>query len=231
LIFLNKIEGDDEMKVVMKRPELLAIIIAIILGSLWYISFSETSLQFTRELVEVKLNDINNNFASVVGIYEFYNDGVRKINFPIGFPFIVDKDCEFPPEIKIEYAPIENSPESVSEYGEMSLDLTSLEYKRKGKIVVFALPVEPKKKVVVKISYKQKVHTNNYTYITTTALLWNKPIKEAIFKIEYPESIKNVKSNYTKTGESKMNDKFFIYTYQLFEFVPNEDFKIQWEKD
>jgi hypothetical protein len=231
LIFLNKIEGDDEMKVVMKRPELLAIIIAIILGSLWYISFSDTSLIFARELVEVKLPDTNDNFVSVVGIYEFHNESSKRINYPIGFPFVVDKDCEFPSEVKIEFASIENSPESVSEYGEMSLDLTSLEYKRKGKLVIFVLPVESKKKVVVKISYKQKVHTNNYTYITTTALLWNKPIKEAIFKIEYPESIKNVKSNYTKTGKSKMNDKFFIYTYQLFEFVPNEDFKIQWEKD
>jgi len=218
------------MKIVIRKPELLAIIIAIILGSLWYISFSETSLQFTRELVEVKLNDINNNFASVVGIYEFYNDGVRKINFPIGFPFIVDKDCEFPPEIKIEYAPIENSPESVSEYGEMSLDLTSLEYKRKGKIVVFALPVEPKKKVVVKISYKQKVHTNNYTYITTTALLWNRPIKEAIFRVEFLKSIKNVRSNYKIAKENMIDDKCIIYTYEFIDFVPKEDFQIKWEK-
>ena len=219
------------MKVMMKRPELWAILIAIILGSLWYISFSETSLHFTRELVEVRLNDIDNNFVFVVGIYEFYNSGVRKVNFPIGFPFVVNEECEFPPEIKIEYAHIDTSPESVSEYKEMSISLTSLEYKRKGKLVVFVLPVESKGKVFVKISYKQIVRKNNYTYITTSALLWNKPIKEAMFKIEFPESIKNVRSNYTKTDESKMNDKFFIYTYQLAEFVPNEDFKIQWEKD
>ena len=219
------------MKVVMKRPELLAIIIAIILGSLWYISFSDTSLIFARELVEVKLPDTNDNFVSVVGIYEFVNESSKSMNYPIGFPFVVNEECEFPPEIKIEYAHIDTSPESVSEYKEMRVDLTSLEYKRKGKLVVFVLPVESKGRVIVKISYKQMVRKNNYTYITTSALLWNKPIKEAIFKIEFPESIKNVKSNYIKTDGSKVNNKSFIYTYQLAEFVPNEDFKIQWEKN
>jgi len=219
------------MKVVMKRPELLAIIIAIILGSLWYISFSDTSLIFARELVEVKLPDTNDNFVSVVGIYEFVNESSKSMNYPIGFPFVVNEECEFPPEIKIEYVHIDTSPESVSEYKEMRVDLTSLEYKRKGKLVVFVLPVESKGRVIVKISYKQMVRKNNYTYITTSALLWNKPIKEAIFKIEFPESIKNVKSNYIKTDGSKVNNKSFIYTYQLAEFVPNEDFKIQWEKN
>ncbi len=219
------------MKSLVKRPEFWGVLLAIILGSIWYVSFSEPKLLFTRELVEITLPDKDAESVLLTGIYEFYNDGDRNFKFPIGFPFVIDEDCEYPLDIKIEYAPIEKNPESVSEYKKMSLDFEPLEYKKRGKIVVFPLPVEGEKYAVLKISYSQKIHNTKYTYITTTTQLWKELIKEAIFKLKFPKSIKNVKSNYKRIEESVVDDEYSIHTFQFKDFLPEEDFQIEWSKN
>jgi len=165
-------------------------------------SNSQTPLQFLKERVHVKLSD---GQATVKGWYYIRNGLPQSQDVFLYYPFAINEHQGPPVEVKISEPVLEKSVQGFS----------------------FLVHLNPCRARWVKVSYKQPLYGEQFTYILTTTARWGRALEQASFRIKVPVGWEDVSVSYPADrvrtqGTSK------IYTIKRRDFLPKQDLEVRW---
>lgn len=157
-------------------------------------------IDFFKEDVIIEVLD---GRVRVTGIYFFENLTQIGKRIKFYYPFPVDSNHHYPDTISLSYP-----------------------YKKDSAGVFFSISLRPNSIDSFKITYEQQIENPFFRYITTTTIVWKRPIKEARFTIVAPETV-SLRTNYS-FSERKNIDEYWLYLIQIKDFFPEEDLIITW---
>ena len=183
------------------------LIIVLILGL--FADLKSQQIDFFSESLTFRLQD---GSFEVEGLYYMRNNTDAEIIQTLFYPF---------PDVK-RYGKI--SFVSIIKEGETnSLLRNQTEYG-----AVFNITLKAKEEAAYHIRYIQELKTTEAKYIITTTQVWKKPFEEANYQIEYPLSMKLVKSS-IEPDTTFQSGNLNIYRWNRKNFMPTVDFEFRYE--
>ena len=178
----------------------LLLLIFVFLGSL---VLAQYNLSFTSEYIDFNLDA---NYFTINGVYNFRNEAAKPINKKIAFPF-AGSAAEVDSVRIVNLNTLENIP-----------------FKRNKELVFFYLLVPSDDSVAVNIFYGQHTAKTN-RYILKTTKSWGKPLKEAVYNLTVNNELKvskiSMKPDSTNAGSVSM-----MYYWHKQNFEPFVDFEV-----
>jgi hypothetical protein len=169
---------------------------------------SALPVEFVRERIAI---DIEPEWVTVTGKYEFRCHDRLGEQFRILYPFPVDEHHGFPEEI------------TVSQPGGAAISCIG---DRKANAVRFAVNLLAKPEFTV--VYRQRITAPAARYILTTTAAWQKPLERAVFIVSLPESLQPVSFSYEPDRVRRVN-KRKIFEIERRNFLPDRDLSIVWK--
>ena len=159
------------------------------------------NLQFYRQDMTFEIKD---GFFYVDGIYNFCNNGDKKIQQVLFYPFPLDSAFGEVDSINV-FDINANSQNIIANLTEKGFN--------------FKLALNPYEICKYKISYRQKLLKNKAEYILVTAQKWGKPFDYAFYKLITPAWMKMISISYNPDSIKQINNKV-IYYWNEKDFVP-----------
>jgi len=183
----------------------------IILSSLiisFKIALAQT-LQFSSEAIEITISD---GYAVVNGDYTFNNISENEINRTLFYPFPVSQSYPFPDSIFISDKNNKKIPFIKSSSG-----------------IYFSINIPSDSETAIKISYYQKLNSDEMKYILTSTQKWKHPLQKAEYKILLPKEFNliNLSLKPDKENSDLINN---IYIINKQNFMPERDLIITWAR-
>lgn len=165
-------------------------------------------LQFSEERIEIKIYD---GYAIVNGNYSFKNNSIQMLNRTLFYPFPVSESFPYPDSIYIF-----NYNEAVS-------------FSKSSTGIYFSITVLTDSVTSVRISYRQKINSDEMKYILTSAQQWKKPLQKAEYIISLPLEFE-LQSLSLNPYEIESNTTNNIYYINKNNFMPETDLIITWAR-
>ena len=177
---------------------------AVILGLIPFPQTGNSSLHFSEEYIEFRLDK---NIFTVNGDYLFVNPGNRVISKTIMYPFPVDISLI----------------DSVHVFNKQSG--TFLPLKKERRDVRFNILLAPRDSLKLNIFYRHQQRSDTLIYILTTTKNWRQALRKAEYSFESdPEvSIKSFSYKPDKISGGQGHKRYFWIRHQ---FMPEKDFLI-----
>jgi len=169
------------------------------------------SLQFYREDISFEIKEA---FFYVDGIYNFCNNGNKKIQQVLFYPFPLDSLYG---EVDYVY---------VTDFNSGSKNIIT---NKSEKGFYFEINLAPYGINKYRISYRQMLLKNKAEYILLTTQKWGKPFENAIYKLTTPGSIKITSFSYTPDDTIQSGDKT-IYYWNKKDFMPNSNMVFNFDR-
>jgi len=142
----------------MKVNGIFKLIILSSLNISFKIALAQT-LQFSSEAIEITISD---GYAVVNGDYTFNNISENEINRTLFYPFPVSQSYPFPDSIFISDKNNKKIPFIKSSSG-----------------IYFSINIPSDSETAIKISYYQKLNSDEMKYILTSTQKWKHPLQKA----------------------------------------------------
>jgi hypothetical protein len=157
-------------------------------------------IEFRREHVTIEISD---DHVTVVGIYLFHNTCRKTQCITFFYPFPIDSNHYYPDTLLISYP-----------------------YTRTANGIYYDMVIQARTSKACTISYVQRTHYPEFTYITTTTKEWKRPIEQADFTIIAPDTLL-VTMNYP-VHDRVISNAQCINQIRYQNFYPTEDLIIHW---
>ncbi len=192
----------------MKVNGIFKLIILSSLNISFKIALAQT-LQFSSEAIEITISD---GYAVVNGDYTFNNISENEINRTLFYPFPVSQSYPFPDSIFISDKNNKKIPFIKSSSG-----------------IYFSINIPSDSETAIKISYYQKLNSDEMKYILTSTQKWKHPLQKAEYKILLPKEFNliNLSLKPDKENSDLINN---IYIINKQNFMPERDLIITWAR-
>ena len=176
------------------------------------ISFSTTiskPLHFSKEKIDIKIDE---GLAIVNGTYTFINKSKNVLTRTLFYPFPVDKSFIYPDSI------------FVSDQNNKPIPFT-----KSSSGIYFSITAFTDSEATVKVTYLQRITSNEMKYILTSTQQWKQPLQKAEYKISLPIEF-DLKSLSLKPDKENSNSTHNIYYITKENFMPETDLIITWAR-
>jgi len=192
----------------MKVNGIFKLIILSSLNISFKIALAQT-LQFSSEAIEITISD---GYAVVNGDYTFNNISENEINRTLFYPFPVSQSYPFPDSIFISDKNNKKIPFIKSSSG-----------------IYFSINIPSDSETAIKISYYQKLNSDEMKYILTSTQKWKHPLQKAEYKILLPKEFNliNLSLKPDKENSDLINN---IYIVNKQNFMPDVDLIVTWAR-
>jgi len=181
----------------------------ILITALFFFSgnIHSQSLSFIKEKIEMTIYDSS---FTVYGKYYFLNKCDKEINTNFYYPFVINKNFQFPDSIAIKNK--KNVPVS---------------YSKSEKGIFFNIKTLPEDTSEFSAFYRQKNLFNKAEYILTTTHNWNVPLQKAEYIVNLPIKLK-LKSISLQPDSVKNNSPYKTYFITKENFMPVVNLIVEW---
>jgi len=150
----------------------------------------------------------------VNGLYEFHNSGDGAIKGTIFYPFPLADGAEYPDAIRVSRR---------TEGG----GLVEIPFTRNRAGISFAISLEPKRDLALRVDYSQHTAIGRATYILSTTAVWGRPLEVAEFEVRLPSQYHLERLSYPPDRIERKGKKT-VYTIRRIDFMPAEDLEVYW---
>jgi len=164
-------------------------------------------IRFSEENIEILIND---EYAIVNGKYTFRNKSNEEVNRTLFYPFPINQFLTYPDRIEV-----------------FDQDNKIIPFSKSSSGMYFSLIVPPKEESIIKVTYSQKLLSNEMKYILTTTQNWKSPLQKAEYKISLPLEFE-LKGLSLKADSIYSNSTYNIYYINKENFMPDKDLIIKW---
>jgi len=175
-----------------------------------YAQVNGQSLQFTRERIEIKIQDNN---CCVMGKYYFTNNTSRVIQHMMYYPFVVNQSLPFPDSMLVD------------DEGTNSI----VPFRKSENGILFSIAISPMASKIYKVTYYQRTPDNFMEYILTTTRQWGQPLDIGEYIVDMPNKYK-MKYLSMKIDSVKNNSGYTSYILNREHFMPEKNLTIKWER-
>lgn len=182
----------------------IIIVFLFLSGSL----FSQ-SISFVKEKIEMSI--VDSSFA-INGKYYFINNSSKEINTNFYYPFVINKNFQFPDSISIK-----------------NEDNVRVFYSKGKDGIFFNIKTMPQDSSEFTAYYRQKNLIKKAEYILTTTHNWNVPLQKAEYLIYLPNNL-SLKSISLQPDSIKNGSTYKTYFITKENFMPLVNLIVEWER-
>jgi hypothetical protein len=173
------------------------------------ISFNTTISQpihFTNETIEIKIYD---GYAIINGSYIFV--GNNKVT-TLFYPFPVNQYYAYPDSIFVT-----------------DLNNKEIRYTKSSSGIYFSISTLPDSETVIKVSYKQRLTSDEMKYILITTQQWKHPLRKAEYIISLPAEfeLQNISIAPDRSDSDSTHNIYYITKEN---FMPDTDLIVTWAR-
>ena len=169
-------------------------------------------LHFFREDLTFEITD--DSYFCVDGEYYFRNSSMKTLKQVLFYPFPQDSIYgEIESLMVIEINDPQNS--KISKFN--------------SKGAFFKVEISPQSEKIYRITYRQKMKSNQAEYILLTTQRWKEPFEEIHYQLVFPLQTKIEYISYSPDNIGVLNDKN-VYFWEKKDFMPDRNFILKIEK-
>lgn len=178
---------------------------------LWLIPLAWVQGQSARFVGEDLQVTISDSLCRMSGTYSFENPSEEALSTRLFYPFYLDQELPFP----VSYSVVS---------GERR-DPLAVSIHPGG--ISFPLDLQPGQQQSIQVRYDQVTRARKFIYILTSTQVWGTPLKHARYEIRMPQHLQLENCSLNIDSETSTGD-FHIYRIEEQEFLPSQEFIIQW---
>ena len=166
-------------------------------------------LLFSEEAIEIKIYD---GYTIVNGDYTFKNKSKNELTRALFYPFPVNLTSSYPDSIFV-----------------FVQDNKAISFTRSSTGIHFSIKVLPDSETTIKVSYRQKLTSEEMKYILTSTQSWKQPLEKAEYKILLTKKFELTNLS-LKPDKKDSNSTYNIYYITKENFMPETDLIVKWAR-